>query len=172
MAPTPVFLSGESHGWRHLAATVHRVAKSQTWLKSLNTHTHTHTHTLGRLPPHSTLGLRVSVPGCTPPPAPEDSLLTCLRPDSPHWAFFHRRPLSEHTWSLLHMGPPSHVDNFLSPMSPRAPTPCENLLLTLVNSALLLWTLLRCGGLLGSTSLDPFWTELPGKGKTALSCGL
>ena len=28
-----------------LRATVHRVAKSQTRLKQLNTHTHTHTHT-------------------------------------------------------------------------------------------------------------------------------
>ena len=29
--PTPVFLPGESHGQRSLAATVHRVAKSWTW---------------------------------------------------------------------------------------------------------------------------------------------
>ena len=41
---TPVFLPGESHGQRspNQHATVHRVAKSQTQLKSLNTHTHTH----------------------------------------------------------------------------------------------------------------------------------
>ena len=34
--PTPVFLPGKSHGQRSLAATVHRVPKSYTWL---NTHT-------------------------------------------------------------------------------------------------------------------------------------
>ena len=28
--PAPVFLSGEAHGKRSLASTVHRVAKSQT----------------------------------------------------------------------------------------------------------------------------------------------
>ena len=80
-----------------------------------------------------------------------------------------------HTRSLLHMAPPSHMDSFLTPMGPsltRAPTPCESLLLTLVNSALLLWALLRCGGLLGSTSLHPVWTKFSGKGKTAHSCGL
>ena len=36
--PIPVFLPGESHGQRSLAATVHRVSKSQTRLKWLNTH--------------------------------------------------------------------------------------------------------------------------------------
>ena len=36
--PTPVFLSGEAHGQRSLAGTVHRVAKSQTWLKRLSMH--------------------------------------------------------------------------------------------------------------------------------------
>ena len=35
---TPVFLHGESHGQRSLAATVHRVAKSWTQLKLLSTH--------------------------------------------------------------------------------------------------------------------------------------
>ena len=43
--PTPVFLlenSMDRGAWR---ATVHRVARSQTLLKRLNTHTHTHTHT-------------------------------------------------------------------------------------------------------------------------------
>ena len=34
--PTPVFLPGESHGQRSLAATVHRVARSQTRLKRLS----------------------------------------------------------------------------------------------------------------------------------------
>ena len=28
--PTPVFLPGESHGWRSLVATVHGVTKSRT----------------------------------------------------------------------------------------------------------------------------------------------
>ena len=39
-APTPVFLPGESHGQEepHGRTTVHRVAKSQTWLKGLNPH--------------------------------------------------------------------------------------------------------------------------------------
>ena len=44
--PTSIFLSGESHGQRSPGSTVHRVAKSQTWLKRLtrdagkeNTHT-------------------------------------------------------------------------------------------------------------------------------------
>ena len=36
MATTPVFLPGESHGQRSLAATVHGLTKSQT---RLNTHT-------------------------------------------------------------------------------------------------------------------------------------
>ena len=36
--PIPVFLPGESHGQRSLGATVHRVAKSRTWLKWLCTH--------------------------------------------------------------------------------------------------------------------------------------
>ena len=36
--PTPVFLPGEFHGQRSLA-TVHRVTKSQTWLKQLCTRT-------------------------------------------------------------------------------------------------------------------------------------
>ena len=34
-------------------ATVHRVARSQTWLKQLNTHTHTHTHIHTHLTQHS-----------------------------------------------------------------------------------------------------------------------
>ena len=33
--PSPVFLPGESHGWRSLVGTAHGVAKSQTWLKRL-----------------------------------------------------------------------------------------------------------------------------------------
>ena len=37
--PTPVFLPGESHGQRSLQATVHRTAKSWTWLKWLSMHT-------------------------------------------------------------------------------------------------------------------------------------
>ena len=37
--PTPVFLPGESHGQKSLAAAVHEVTKSQTPLKRLNTHT-------------------------------------------------------------------------------------------------------------------------------------
>jgi len=38
--PTSVFLPGESHGQRSLAGyTVHRVAKSQAWLKQLSMHT-------------------------------------------------------------------------------------------------------------------------------------
>ena len=36
--PTPVFLPGEHHGQRNLAATVRRVAKSRTRLKCLSTH--------------------------------------------------------------------------------------------------------------------------------------
>ena len=36
--PTPVFLPGESHVQRRLAATVHRVAKSWTQLKRLSMH--------------------------------------------------------------------------------------------------------------------------------------
>ena len=35
---TPVFLSGEYHGWGVWQAIVHRVAKSQTWMKQLSTH--------------------------------------------------------------------------------------------------------------------------------------
>ena len=38
LQPTLVFLPGESHGQRNWQATVHGVAKSQTWLKWLNTH--------------------------------------------------------------------------------------------------------------------------------------
>ena len=34
--PTPVFLSGESMDWGTWRATVHRVTKSQTWLKWLS----------------------------------------------------------------------------------------------------------------------------------------
>ena len=37
--PSPVFLPEESHGQRAWRATVHRVAKSRTWLKRLTTHT-------------------------------------------------------------------------------------------------------------------------------------
>ena len=37
MQPTQVFLPGESYGQRSLQATVHRVTKSQTRLKQLNT---------------------------------------------------------------------------------------------------------------------------------------
>ena len=37
--PTPVFLPGESHGQKWWQATVHRVAKSRTWLKWLSMHT-------------------------------------------------------------------------------------------------------------------------------------
>ena len=37
--PTSVFLPGESHGQRSLQATVHGVAKSQTWLKRISMHT-------------------------------------------------------------------------------------------------------------------------------------
>ena len=37
--PIPVFLPEESHGQRRLAATVHRVTKSWTWLKWLSEHT-------------------------------------------------------------------------------------------------------------------------------------
>ena len=36
--PTPVFLPGESHGQRSLAATVHRIAESQTRLSSSSSH--------------------------------------------------------------------------------------------------------------------------------------
>ena len=36
--PTPVFLPGESHGQRSLAATIHRAAKSQTRLRDLAQH--------------------------------------------------------------------------------------------------------------------------------------
>ena len=36
--PTPVFLPGESRGWRSLEGTVHRVPKSQTRLNRLSTH--------------------------------------------------------------------------------------------------------------------------------------
>ena len=35
--PTPVFLPGKSHGQRNLVGTIHRAAKSQTWLKRLGT---------------------------------------------------------------------------------------------------------------------------------------
>ena len=35
-----VFLPGESHGQRRLWVTVHRVTKSQTWLKQLSKHAH------------------------------------------------------------------------------------------------------------------------------------
>ena len=35
---TPVFLPEESQGQRSLAGTVHKVAKSQTWLKQLSMH--------------------------------------------------------------------------------------------------------------------------------------
>ena len=38
--PAPVFLTGESHGQRSLAATVHGVAKSRTQLKRLSTRAH------------------------------------------------------------------------------------------------------------------------------------
>ena len=38
MATTPVFLLGESHGQRSLAAAVHGVAKSWTRLKLLSTY--------------------------------------------------------------------------------------------------------------------------------------
>ena len=39
--PTPAFLPGASHGQGSLEGyTVHRVAKSQTWLKRLSAHTH------------------------------------------------------------------------------------------------------------------------------------
>ena len=38
--PTLVFLPGESHGQRILAAIVCRVTKSWTWQKRLSTHTH------------------------------------------------------------------------------------------------------------------------------------
>ena len=38
--PTPVFLLGESHGQRSLAAIVHRATKSWTQLKQLSTHPH------------------------------------------------------------------------------------------------------------------------------------
>ena len=48
--PTPIFLSGESHGQRSLEGYIfHRVAKSWTWIKqhSMHAYTHTrkHTHT-------------------------------------------------------------------------------------------------------------------------------
>ena len=36
--PTSLLLPGESHGQRSLVSTVHRVAKSQTWLKRLSTY--------------------------------------------------------------------------------------------------------------------------------------
>ena len=45
MAAHSVFLSGESHGQRSLAATVHRVAKSRTRPKPLSMHIHTHKNT-------------------------------------------------------------------------------------------------------------------------------
>ena len=38
--PTPVFLPGEPHGQRTWWATVHRVAKSKTWLKQFSMHAH------------------------------------------------------------------------------------------------------------------------------------
>ena len=44
MAPTPVFLPGEYHGQRTLAATVHRAAKSRTRLKRLSMQAHSSTH--------------------------------------------------------------------------------------------------------------------------------
>ena len=44
--PTPVFLPGESHGQRTLAATVHRVAQSQARLKQLKQFS-MHARTLG-----------------------------------------------------------------------------------------------------------------------------
>ena len=37
--PTPVFLPGKFHAQRSLGATVHGLAKGQTWLKRLNMHT-------------------------------------------------------------------------------------------------------------------------------------
>ena len=40
--PTPVFLPGESMDRGAWRATVHRVAKSRTWLKQLNMHTFSH----------------------------------------------------------------------------------------------------------------------------------
>ena len=39
--PTPVFLSGVSHGQVTWWATIHRVAQSQTQLKQLSKHAHT-----------------------------------------------------------------------------------------------------------------------------------
>ena len=38
--PTPVFLPGESHGQRSLAATVHGIKKNQTWLEQYSTQAH------------------------------------------------------------------------------------------------------------------------------------
>ena len=38
--PTPVYMTGKSHGKRSLMAMVHRVAKSQTQLKEFGRHTH------------------------------------------------------------------------------------------------------------------------------------
>ena len=40
VAPTPVFLLGNPMDRGAWWATVHRVAKSQTWLKQLRTHAH------------------------------------------------------------------------------------------------------------------------------------
>ena len=44
--PTPVFLSGESHGQRSLAGYGSQGCKESDTTEVINTHTHSHTHTL------------------------------------------------------------------------------------------------------------------------------
>ena len=70
-------------GWQ---ATVHGVAKSQTWLSDLHTHTHTHTHTCSQekpcVPCGSLLTLQPSASGLmahTHPPSANDCSLCTLR---------------------------------------------------------------------------------------------
>ena len=53
MQPTPVFLPGESHAQRSWQATVHGVAKSQTWLRELVKHLSYARHCMFSCKPHN-----------------------------------------------------------------------------------------------------------------------
>ena len=97
--PTPVFLPRESHGQRSLAATVHRVTKTQTRLKRLNTHTH-----------------KVQNHFCLKSKQTKCWWLSCVQLFITPWTIAHQTPLSmafsrQKYWSGLPFPPPGDLPN-------------------------------------------------------------
>ena len=107
---TPVFLPGESHRERSLQATVHRVAKSWTWLKQLSMHffnawSKSISSGVQQLCPEDSLISKVKV-----------KLLSCVRLFAPPWTVAYQAPPSmrfsrQEYWSGLPFPSPGDLPN-------------------------------------------------------------